>query len=66
MNGLLQDSNGNISSKRVFGGLVVLVGVIMGFWGGFLQNSELIEYSKWAIGFGSGLLSVGVFEKMKV
>lgn len=61
--GLFYDSNGNVSSKRVFGGMVIITGVVMGFWGGFAQNMALIDYSKWVIGFGSGLLGFGVFEK---
>lgn len=66
MNGLLQDSNGNVSSKRVFGGVVILMGIIMGFWGAIAGNTVLVEYSKWLIGLGSGVLSFGVFEKMRV
>lgn len=65
MNGLIQDSNGNVSSKRVLGSAVILTGIIFGFWGGFASNPELIDYSKWIIGFGSGLLGFGVFEKLR-
>jgi hypothetical protein len=66
MNGLLQDSNGNISSKRVFGGVILATGIIMGFWGAIAQNLALVDYSKWLIGFGSGVIGMGVFEKMRV
>lgn len=65
MNGLIQDTQGNISSKRVFGGLVIITGIIMGFWGAIAANPVLVDYSKWLIGFGSGVLGMGVFEKMR-
>lgn len=65
MNGMFQDSSGNVSSKRILGALVIFSGVIFGFWGGFSGRVELIDFSKWIIGFGSGLLGFGVFEKLR-
>jgi hypothetical protein len=59
------DSNGDVSSKRIFGSAVILSGLVFGFWGGATGRTELVDYSKWIIGFGSGLLGFGVFEKMK-
>lgn len=62
---LFHDSQGNVSSKRVFGGIVVVAGVISGFWGGITGNNSIIDYAKWAVGFGTLLLEVGVFEQLK-
>jgi len=64
-NGLFQDSQGNVSSKRVFGALVIIAGVISGFWGGFTGNGAMIDYAKWVVGFGTLLLEVGVFEQLR-
>lgn len=66
MNSLLRDAKGDMSSKRVFGGAVIIMGIIMGFWGAIAGNAILVDYSKWLIGFGTGVLGLGVFEKMRV
>jgi len=57
------DSAGNVSSKRIAGAIVTLTGVAMAFWGASTTNVVLIDYSKWAIGFGAGLLAIGVVER---
>ena len=58
-----QDSKGNDSSKRIFGAVIVITGVVMAYWGAIVSNPSLMDYSKWAIGFGTGLLAIGVVEK---
>jgi|OM-RGC.v1.035602920 hypothetical protein len=65
MNGVFQDSNGNISSKRIFGAVAVIAGLIAGYIGAFRDVGLVVEYSRWVIGFGAAILGLGVFEKMK-
>lgn len=65
MNGVFQDSNGNISSKRVFGAVAIVVGLVAGYFGAFRDISLVVDYSKWIVGFGAGILGLGVFERLK-
>jgi hypothetical protein len=65
MNGVFQDSNGNISSKRVFGAIAIIVGLVAGYFGAFRDVGLVVDYSKWVVGFGAAILGLGVFEKLK-
>ena len=61
-NGLLQSPQGDTSSKRVAGLILVVSGVVIGFIGAFTTNMVLVDYSKWIAIIGAGLLGIGVIE----
>ena len=63
--GVFQDNNGNISSKRLFGALLIIVGLAAGYIGAFREVNIVVEYSRWVVGFGAATLGLGVFEKLK-
>lgn len=58
-----QDVHGDVSSKRIFGAAIVLVGLALAVTGTVMRMESALDYSKWALGFGAGLLGVGVLEK---
>jgi hypothetical protein len=61
---LLKSPQGDTSSKRVAGIVLVALGIGAGLVGAWRQNSLLVEYAKYVIGLGSGLLAVGVVEHL--
>jgi len=63
-NGLLQSPQGDVSSKRIAGLVLVVAGVVIGFIGAFGGNMELVDYSKWIAITGAGLLGIGVVEHL--
>ena len=61
---LLKSPQGDTSSKRVAGLVLVVLGIGAGLVGAWRQNALLVEYAKYVIGLGSGLLAVGVVEHL--
>ena len=59
----IKDIHGKISTKRVFGGLAMLVGLLMAIFTGFnwYEVSELIIGE--VLGAGTGLLGMSAFER---
>jgi len=60
---LMQDVNGNLSSKRVAGYILMGVGLVGGIVGSFIQNGMLVDYCKWIIVTGAGSIIAGVAER---
>ena len=70
MSGFLQDNNGNDSSKRLLGAILIIVGCLIilfiSVYSVFKQavdKETAVECSKYVIGIGSGLVVLGLFEK---
>jgi hypothetical protein len=63
MSGLLKDVNGNVSSKRVAGYVLMGISVIGGAVGSIVGNHMLVDFSKWLIVSGVGALVAGVAER---
>ena len=63
--GLFRSPQGDVSSKRVVGFALIVVGVVAGFVGAGISNVLLVDYAKWIVGFGSGLVGVGVLEHLR-
>jgi hypothetical protein len=63
--GLLRSPQGDVSSKRVAGLVLIVIGVTAGFVGAGIGNALLVDYAKWIVGFGSGLLGLGMFEHLR-
>ena len=62
-NELLKDVNGNLSSKRVAGFMVLLGGLSIVFYA-VLQDPSLVREAVWPVFMtGGGLLGVSVMEK---
>jgi len=67
--GFLQDNEGNNSSKRLFGALLIILGIIMAqilFYYSIVRPETPYETAKSLIEFiiasGSGLLGIGIAE----
>ena len=56
-NSLFKDKNGNISSKRIFGGILIVLGFSIYF--GFRDSQMAMT----CLGAGSALLGLGAFER---
>ena len=63
MNNLLKDVNGNASSKRVAGYVLMGLAVVGGVVGSILKNQMLVDFSKWLIISGVGAVVAGVAER---
>ena len=63
MNGLLQDVNGNPSSKRVAGYVLMALALVGGVVGGILKMQMLVDFCKWVIVTGTGAVVAGVAER---
>jgi len=61
--GLLTDVNGNASSKRVAGYILMGLAVAGGLVGSILGNQMLVDFSKWLIVSGVGAVVAGVAER---
>lgn len=60
---LLKDVNGNASSKRVAGYVLMGLALIGGLVGSILQNAMLVDFCKWIVVTGAGAVAVGVAER---
>ncbi len=63
MNGLLKDVNGNLSSKRLAGYVLMGLSVIGGMVGCIVDNAMLVDFSKWLILSGMAAVVAGVAER---
>ena len=63
MSNLLKDVNGNASSKRVAGYVLMGLAVVGGVVGSILKNQMLVDFSKWLIISGVGAVVAGVAER---
>ena len=63
LKGLLKDVNGNASSKRVAGYVLMGLALIGGVVGAIIGNSMLVDFSKWVIVTGAGAVIAGVAER---
>jgi len=61
--GLLKDVNGNPSSKRVAGYVLMLIALIGGIVGAVIENVMLVDFAKWVIVTGAGAVIAGVAER---
>jgi len=60
--GILQDKNGKISSKRIFGGLLIIAGIFISCWGTIFQQD--VSGMLWpTLTTGAALLGVTVMER---
>lgn len=62
---IFSGESGRISSKRVFGGLTVIVGLSMGVITAIKSNAVDTTLILGILGTGSALLGVGILEKQK-
>ena len=60
---VFKDVNGNTSSKRVFGAVLMLLALAGGLTGALLGNQMLVDFSKWLIVSGVGAVVAGVAER---
>ena len=60
---LLKDINGNVSSKRVAGYILLGVSIVGGFVGAFINNAMLVDYCKWLAVTGALPLVVTIAER---
>ena len=63
MSSLLKDVNGNNSSKRVAGYVLMGLALIGGLVGCILKNEMLVDFCKWIIVTGAASVCVGVAER---
>lgn len=63
VSGLLRDVNGNASSKRWAGYVLMALAVVGGIVGAFIKNQMLVDFSKWLIISGVGAVIAGVAER---
>ena len=63
MSTVLKDVNGNVSSKRVAGFVLMFLALAGGLTGSLLGNQMLVDFSKWVIVTGAGALMAGVAER---
>jgi hypothetical protein len=61
--GLMRDVNGNLSSKRVAGYVLMSASLLAGFVGAVLGNTVLVDYSKWVLTTGAASVIAGVAER---
>lgn len=66
---IFQDQHGNLSSKRVFGGALVVCGAalyvslgIVSFGHVVADAASIAKAATWLAGFGAGLLGISVVE----
>ena len=66
---LFLDQNGNLSSKRVFGGTLVVLGAgmytalgVVSFFAIVANPAVISTAATWLVGFGAGLLGISVVE----
>ena len=62
---LVTSPQGDVSSKRVAGIILIAIGVGWGLWGSLRGTSLMVQYAQWIVGFGAGLIGVGVVEHLK-
>jgi len=60
---LLKDVNGNDSSKRLAGYVLMGLALIGGAVGSIIDNTMLVDFSKWVIVTGAGAVIAGVAER---
>ena len=60
---LLKDVNGNDSSKRVAGYVLMGLALVGGLVGAITKNSMLVDFCKWVIVSGVGAVIAGVAER---
>ena len=60
---LLKDVNGNASSKRVAGYVLMAIALVGGIVGSFIKNDMLVDFCKWLIVSGVGAVVAGVAER---
>lgn len=63
MSGLLRDANGNASSKRVAGYVLMGLALAGGLVGAIIGNAMLVDFAKWVIVTGAGAVVAGVAER---
>ena len=63
MNNLLKDVNGNASSKRVAGYVLLGLALAGGLVGAFMKNAMLVDFCKWILGGGVVSVVAGVAER---
>lgn len=63
--GVFDSPQGDTSSKRIAGIALVVLGIVAGIVGAWVGNALMVDYSKYVVGLGAGLLSVGVLEHLK-
>lgn len=61
--GIFQDKNGNLSSKRIFGFCLLVLGLIWGFTGSLAGNGMMVDFAKWVLGSGTLPIIAGVAER---
>lgn len=61
--GLFEDVNGNLSSKRIAGFVLMGIAVVSGLVGAFIGNVMLVDYAKWLVITGAGAVIAGVAER---
>ena len=63
MKGLLTDVNGNASSKRIAGYVLMALAVVGGIVAAAIENQMLMDFCKWLIVSGVGAVVAGVAER---
>ena len=63
MKGLLIDVNGNASSKRVAGYVLLALALIGGVVSAIIKNQMLMDFCKWIIVTGGAAVVAGVAER---
>jgi len=60
---LFKDVNGNLSSKRVAGVILMGISVALGVIGSIIGNAMMVDYSKWIVITGAASIVAGVAER---
>jgi len=60
---MFNDVNGNLSSKRVAGAVLMGISVVLGVVGAVTGNAMMVDYSKWIVITGAASIVAGVAER---